>query len=187
MLGGGDLAARQRIAFRHRREHAAFVFLGGIVGVLAIQLEEAVEGDDGAGGAESGAMAVGDFDRDLVEFGGLHLRGDGALPDQLVKAALIIGEEAGDAVGRTLDVGRADRLMRLLGVLNLGLVLARRGRQVVGAVGALHMLADRGDRLARHLHAVGAHICDQADGLAVEFHAFVKLLRHAHRLLCAEA
>ena len=32
----------------------------------------------------SEALAVGHIDADLVEFGRLHLRSDGALPDQLV-------------------------------------------------------------------------------------------------------
>ncbi len=39
----------------------------------------------------------------------------------------------------------------------------------------------------RHLHAVGPHVGDQADGLAADVHALVQLLRHPHRRLRAEA
>ena len=77
--------------------------------------------------------------------------------------------------------------MRLLRVLDLALVFARRRRQVVGAVARRDMVADRGDRLARHLHAVGPHIGDQAGGLAADIDAFVELLRQPHGLLRAEA
>ena len=56
------LAEAQRIALRHRRQHAAVVLLGRIVGVLAVQLEEPVERDDRAGGAQRGALAVGHID-----------------------------------------------------------------------------------------------------------------------------
>ena len=49
------------------------------------------------------------------------------------------------------------------------------------------MVADGVDRLARHLHAVGPHVGDEADGLAADVDAFIELLRHAHRLLRAEA
>ena len=49
------------------------------------------------------------------------------------------------------------------------------------------MVADRGDRLARHLHAVGPHVGDQAGGLAADIDALVELLRQPHGLLRAEA
>ena len=152
-----------------------------------VQLEEAIEGDDGAGGAQLGAFIVGDFDGDLVEFGGLHLRGDGALPDEFVQAALVVVQMRGDVVRAAVDVGGADGFVGLLGVLGAADVFARRAGEVIGAVGGLDVIADAGDRLAGHLHAVGAHVGDQPGGLAVEFHAFVQLLRQAHGLLRAEA
>ncbi len=77
--------------------------------------------------------------------------------------------------------------MGFLGVLRLGGILARGGRQVARAEGVLHVVADIGDRLARHLHAVGPHVGDEADRLALDVDAFVQLLRRPHRLLGAEA
>ena len=70
--------------------------------------------------------------------------------------------------------------MRLLRVLRLGLVLARRGRHVAAAVIAADQAAGGGDRLFRDVHAVGAHIGDEADGLAVDVDAFVEPLRDPH-------
>ena len=120
------LAQAQRIALRHRRQHAAVVFFGRIVGVLAVQLEEPVERDDRAGGAQRRPLAVGHIDGDLIQFGRLHLRGHRPLPDQFVEPALIGRHEGRDTVGGARDVGRTDRLVRLLRVLDLALVLARR-------------------------------------------------------------
>ena len=59
--------------------------------------------------------------------------------------------------------------------------------QVVAAEAVLDVVADGGDRLAGHLHAVGPHVGDQADGLALDIDAFIELLREPHRLLRAEA
>jgi hypothetical protein len=49
----------------------------------------------------------------------------GALPDQLVEAELVAVEVGADVLRRAEQVGRADRLVRLLGVLGLGGVDAR--------------------------------------------------------------
>ncbi len=49
------------------------------------------------------------------------------------------------------------------------------------------MLAHGIDRLARHLHAVGPHVGDEADRIAVDLDPFVQALRDAHGLLRAEA
>ena len=58
---GGDLLGGQRVALGDLRQPAlAVVELGvGVVGALDVGLEEAVEGDDLAGGAELGVPAVG--------------------------------------------------------------------------------------------------------------------------------
>ena len=85
-----------------------------------------------------------------------------------------------------VDVGRADCLVRLLGVLGFAGVFARRSRQVVGAKAILHMVADAVDCLLRHLHAVGPHIGDQAGGLAADIDALIQALGQAHRLLGAK-
>ena len=76
MLAGIHLATAQRIALGHWRQHFAIAVVVGVVQILAVEFEEAVEGEDGAGGAEARPVALaglGQFHRDLVQFGGLHL------------------------------------------------------------------------------------------------------------------
>src|SRR5690606_19092401 len=49
------------------------------------------------------------------------------------------------------------------------------------------LAAAGGERLARELHAVRAHVGDQADGLAVEIDPLVQALGGAHGAIGAEA
>jgi len=70
--------------------------------------------------------------------------------------------------------------VRLLRILRLGLVLARGGRHVTAAVIRADQAARGGNRLVRDVDAVGAHIGDEADGLAVDVDPFVQPLRDAH-------
>ena len=79
------------------------------------------------------------------------------------------------------QVGRADRLVRLLGVLGLGRVLARRrraGRARRSGCWITLRVAAMASR--RHLHAVGAHVGDEADGLAADVDALVEPLGDLH-------
>ena len=83
-----------------------------------------------AGGAVDG-LARRDLGRGRVVDRGRHLRGDEALPDQPVEARLLGRDVLGDLVGRQVEVGRADRLVRVLGVpaaleVTRGLGLGRR-------------------------------------------------------------
>ena len=185
-----DVAALQRVLGGHGRQHAVVVLGRGarfrLVGVFAVELQEPVEGDDRAVGAQGLALAVHHIDNNLIEFGRLHLGRDGPLPDQVVQAALVVGKAVDDAVGGAAGLGRADRLVRFLGVLDLADVLARRGRDVVGAVGVFHMLADGGNGFPGHLDAVGPHVGYQAGGLTVDVDAFIELLRQPHGLLRTE-
>ena len=77
------------------------------------------------------------------------------------------------------EIGRADRLVRFLRVLRLGLILAR----LVGDVARVIAIGDRAacgiDGAAVHLHAVGTHIGDRA--------ILVELLRDPHRVIGGEA
>ena len=189
VLARRHLAAPERVALGHGRQDAALVVLGRLGGlearagiggavvlILAVQLQEAVEGHHRTRCAETKFLVRAvDVDRRLVQLRRGHLGGDGALPDQFVEPRLRAIEFARHGLGRAGDVGGADRLVRFLGVLGLGLVLARRGREVGRAEGVLHMFADRPDRLARHLHAVGPHVGD-VPGL-------IERLRRAHGLL----
>ena len=178
MLFGVDVAGGDRIVLAHRWQHAVVVVVRCrvLVGFLAVELKEAVKGHDGAVGAQHrrfGVGRIGEIDRHLIEFGRRHLRRRSPLPDQLVEPALVVVEIAGHLVRRAGDIGGADGFVRFLGVLGLGGVNARLGGHIVRAETAADMLADRVDRLAGHLHAVGSHIGDQADRIALDIHAFV--------------
>ena len=70
--------------------------------------------------------------------------------------------------------------MRFLGVLGLGRVKTRARRHVAWAVLGLDQPPRLADRLGGELHAVGAHIGDQADGLAADVDAFIQALGDAH-------
>ena len=108
-----------------------------------------------------------------------HLRGDGALPDQVVQLELVTRELAADLVRRAEAVaGRTDRLVRLLRVLHLALVPARLRGHRVGAVELAGLVARGGQRRLRQRRRVGAHVGDVA--------VLVEALRDAHRLLRRE-
>ena len=189
MLPGRDRAAAQRLAGRHRRQQAAvLVVLRRVVAAFLVELEKAVEGDGRAGGAQAD-LPVGrrDLGGHPVEQRARHLAGERALPDQLVQAALIVVEKAPDRLRRAAHVGRPDRLVRLLGVLGPGLIGARLLRQIAVAVDLRDLPPARVQRLARELHAVGAHVGDQADRVAVQIDALEQALGGAHGALGAEA
>ena len=167
----------------HRGQAARLVVLGGLVLAFLIEREEAVEFHHLAGGAQlDGARAGlgGDVDGGALELGGFHLARDRAIPDQFVEARLIAVDIFGDLGRRAAGAGRAHGFVRFLRVLRLVLVFARRRRHVFLAVILAEHGADVGDRFRRHVDAVGAHIGDEAGGLAVDLDAFVEPLRQPH-------
>ena len=165
VLLGGHGALLGRLAVHDQRQPGVLVAVAvelDVVAALEIDLEEAVEGHDLAGGAQGhGAVGAGDIDRGALEARGFHLAGDRALPDQVVEPALV-GLEPGELVRRLGHVGRADALVGFLGVLGLVLVHARRGRHVGVAVAGADHVAGGHHRLGRHVDAVGAHVGDVA-------------------------
>src|SRR5262249_58447341 len=129
----------QRLGLGQRRQATLVVVQLGVrvVRALHVGLEEPVEVDDLAGRAELGVLAGAGAprhpDRDRLAGGVLHLRGHGALPDQVVHAQLVAGQ-AGRRRGAEAVPGRPDRLVRLLRALYLAGVDARLVRDVLGAV-----------------------------------------------------
>ena len=182
MLACVDPLLGQPLAFAHRRQAASLLVLL-VVAALLIEGEEAGETHDLAARAkvELALSRFGeDVDRRALEFGALHLAGDGPGPDEFVELGLLGLEMAGDVARAARHVGRADRLVRLLGVLRLGGVFARRVRHV----GVAEILADhaaRGrDRLGREVDAVGSHIGDESDRAVADVDAFVEALGDLH-------
>ena len=104
-----------------------------------------------------------------------HLRGDGALPDELVDAELRRASSSRAmlrASGRL--AGGADRLVRLLRVLDFVVYWRGRVGQVLGAVELAHLGAG-GVSASSTGRRVGAHVGDVA--------VLVEPLRDAHRAL----
>src|SRR5262249_31439225 len=140
---------------------------------------------DLAGGPELGTLVAcadpRDLDRDGLTGRVLHLAGDRALPDQVIEPQLVAPEAARGYLLRGAETvtRRADRLVRLLGILHLARVGARRIRHVLAAVKLPGLLARRVDRRLRQLDRVGTHIGDVA--------VLVQPLRDAHRVLRGEA
>ncbi len=171
------------LVFRHRRQTARLFVVRRLVLTFLIEREEAVELHHLAAGAQVDGAAArfgGDINSSAFEFRGFHLAGDCAIPDQLVQTGLIAVDIFGDLIGCAMGVGRAHRFVRLLRVFRLVVVDARRTRHVFLAVILADHGADVGNRLRCEVDAVGAHIGDEAGGLAVDFDAFVETLRQAH-------
>ena len=183
MLHAADLPDADGVAPRHGGKPARILVLA-VVEAFGIDLEEAVELHHRAGGAEGIMLAVlairADVGGGAFEFGALHLAGDGALPDQFIKGQLVGIEAAAHARGMARHVGRPDRLMRLLGILGLGGVVAGRGRQIGLAEIFQDGVAGGGNGLRRHVDAVGSHIGDEPHRLAADIHAFIEPLGNLH-------
>ena len=130
--------------------------------------------------ATNSARPGGDRDGRGRSLGVGHLRCDGALPDQVVELPVVAVQHALQlARGAERVARRADRLVRLLGVLALALVDAGLLGHGLGAVQRLRLGASRVDRLLRERGRVGAHIGDVA--------VLVERLRDAHGLAGREA
>ena len=183
VLRGVDRLLGEPLVFRHGRQPARLLVLVGFVLAFLIEREEAVEFHHLAGGAQVDIAAAGlgdDIDGGALEFGGFHLAGDRAVPDQLVEPRLVAVDIFGDFRRRAAGIGRAHRFVRFLRVLRLVLIGARRAGHIVLAVILADHGADVGNRLRRHVDAVGAHIGDEAGGLAVDLDAFVEALCQPH-------
>ena len=123
-------------------------FVATFFGFL-VDLEEAVELQHRAGDAEEECVAVGlriDVHRGLIEHRRIHLRGDEALPDQLVELELVFFQILLDAVRRARGRSRPDGFVRclrfLLFFVNVGCF-----RQVLGTVLTTDQFAHLCDRI----------------------------------------
>ena len=124
-----------------------------------------------------------DIRRDGVQNRLGHLAGDKAAPDQLVQLVLVAGQKALDVVRRQIDVGRTDRLVRVLRAV-LGLKDARLARIVRLAEAAEDIVSRRIRRFRRQTQGVGSHIGDQTgQAVLTQLDAFIQLLRGGHRAL----
>ncbi len=193
---GLHVVAAQRVAFGELGERLVTVVERGvgIVGAFDVRPEEPGE-EHGAAARAEAQLAVGerrdlldevadvgelgvDAGRDELQARVGHLRGHGALPDQVVERCLaalqpvLVG-------GLHLGAGRPDRLVGLLGVARALLEGARLGGEEPLAVATLDRLARRRHGLLREVYGVGAHVRDVA--------VLVERLRDAHGVLGRQA
>ena len=178
MLIGLDRALGRGVACGQGGQALAILALV-VIAALFIDAHEAVERDHlPAGTQRHMAIGAGDLGGGAFKARGFHLAGDGALPDQVVKAALV-GIAQAQLFGIRAHIGGADAFMRFLGVLGLVLVHARGFGDVIGPEAALDFITRGHHRFGRHVDAVGAHIGDVA--------CFIEALGGGHALLCAHA
>ena len=90
MLFAVKFVNRQFIAFAHFGQFFA-VFTLFVVTAFFIHAQKACEGLHLSGYAEY-AFSDGNIDGGLVEFGGRHLTGNGALPNHLVQFELVCAQ-----------------------------------------------------------------------------------------------
>ena len=183
---------RQLLAGFKRRQFVLEFFVFFVLAVLRffVDLEEAVELHHRSGHAEPVDVVAGfgvDVDGGLVEDRGRHLRGDKALPDELVNLEFVFLQVLLDLVRMAHGRRRTNRFVRRLRFFLL-LICVRRFGHVRGTVFLGHVLAHFGDRVGRDAGRIGTHVGDQADEpLFAQFNAFIQALRDHHGALHAEA
>ena len=117
-----------------------------------------------------------------------HLARHEPLPDQVVQPELVLAELPLQALRRAADVGRADRLVSLLGVGTVRFIDPDRLGTVLRTVFPLDHLPRRLDRLGRQVSRVGSHVGDQsADIAAGQGVSLVQPLCGPHRAIGREA
>lgn len=89
-----------------------FVFL-----FFLVHFQEAVKGDDGTGGVQDDLPSP----FAMVQDSTFHLAGNGTLPDQLIQLCFVLAQVFGHALGRAVNVSRADRFVRFLRVFDFSL------------------------------------------------------------------
>ena len=164
---GLELERLQLVSRLQVRERTLLLLLGVVVAALLVGGEEAAERDHRARGGELGVAPVrrrrAEPQRDGLPARIGHLRGERPLPDQVVEGELVPVQLALELLRRPEGVaGGPDRLVRLLRVLDLAGVLARRVRNRVRAVELDGLAAGGGQRGLRQRRRVGAHVGDVA-------------------------
>src|SRR6185437_5782125 len=166
------------------------VLVVALVFAFLVDLEEPIELQHAAGGAQLIAIAAGgsglDLDRGLIEERRRHLGGHEALPDQLVDLEFVITQIFLHRLGIAQGRSGADGLVRVLRALLAGEAIGQ-----LGQVGRAELLANELARLDERVFGdasrVGAHVGDEADhALGADLDAFIQALRQHHGAFDAE-
>ena len=172
MAVGGGLGQRRGITLGNVGQGllrvVLFRVITPLVAALLVGQAEARGGDDRARGRGQHVVALTvDLDagehadrRRVAESVG-HLRGNRALPDQVVQGQLLLRQGTGHLARRAEVITRGtDRLVRLLRALRGGAVQARGLGHGLGPVELRGLLAGGVDRLAGQGRGVGTHVGD---------------------------
>ncbi len=187
-----ELDELELLALPDLRHGGALAVLGLVPGrrVLVLRLlvdrQEAGALQDLAPGPEQVAAVLHVHLGD-VEERRLHLRGDEAVPDELVELEFFGFEVFLRFLGRQVEVRGADRLVGVLGPL-LRAVAHRLARQRLLAVGGAHVLPGLLQGFLAHPGGVGPHVGDETDRAPVaDLLALVEPLGDPHGALDREA
>ena len=108
-----------------------------------------------------------------------HLRCDGSLPDHVKDAELVIAELISERLGESERIARrSDRLVSLLGVLDLGRIGTLRVVEELRTVLGPYKASGRRDGFFGKRRRIGPHVGDIA--------VFVEALGNPHRVLGGE-
>ncbi len=150
-----------------------------IVAAFFVDLHETVELNDLTGGAQFNLpIGAGDIDCGAFQTRRFHLAGERALPDQVVKLALV-GVLQCQAFGIGRHFGGADTFVRFLRVLGLVFIDARAAGHIAVAVTAFDRVTCGRHGFGGHVDTIGPHIGDVA--------CFVQTLGALHGLARAKA
>ena len=163
MLVRADLVQAQDLPFGHARQGSTLAFIVLFV-VFAVGLrsgdlvdaQKAVEFLDGSVGTE-GVITGADVDGGLIENCREHLRGDEALPNELVEFEYVVVEKSSDVFGRPSHLRGAHCFVGFLGVL-LGFIKVGLLGKIIFAEARPDQLADLIQRIFRYVHRIGAHV-----------------------------
>ena len=141
-----------------------------LVAALLVGQAEARGGDDRARGRGQHVVTLAvdldageHADRRRVAEGVGHLRGDRALPNQVVQGQLLLRQGTRHLARRAEVVaGGTDRLVRLLRALRRGAVQARGLGHGLAPIKLGGLLTSRVNRLAGQGRRVGTHVGDEA-------------------------
>ena len=155
-----------------------FIVFVGLVFAFLVHLEEAVEFQHAAGGAEQVILAVlalgRDVDGGLVEKRGHHLAGHEAIPDQAIELHLVFGQILLDYFGRKGHRSRTDGFVRILRVLFRFVHVGIRGQELL-AVTLGDKIPHFPDGVVGDARGIGAHVGDQTDrAFFADFDAFIQ-------------
>jgi len=155
-----------------------------ILVILAFRIDDGEAGEfhDLSLRAEK-TIGAGNVNGGLIENGRIHLTGDKAVPDQLIKFELIGAQILLDVLRFISHAGRTNRFMGILRFLRI-FVRMRLMRQIIRGITFSDVVANVFEGFFGYPVGVRSHICDETHGtFLAQFDSFIEFLRDHHGLL----